>query len=471
MNQFSGQVLNEPALKFAGGEAVDPRVGLMDYGPRTPSGESEHQVIKIGLIGSGRSIGGVEKLFEDMQLAITADEDSEKRWKPPFPGLGESSPLNISFNTQKRWRQLITRQELEDISIFRSMSQRFEQAVDLIESNMQVLYNSETPPDVFVIAIPDEMMEACTPPHQEYAKMQSKDSDFHNRVKLLGMKIGRPTQLILPKTRKGQNVQDKSEIAWNLAVGMLYKAQQGHPWKLAELEDGTCFAGISFYRERGGDQTRTRTAMAQIFLETGENYIIRGDPLEQEKIGPGNNHLATEDAKKLVRKVLKHYEDHKGMRPRRLVLHKKSAFWPEEREGFKKGASSIPVKDFVTIRERHEVRALSSGKYPVLRGTMVSAPNDSEHYLYTKGYIPPIAAFRGPYVPEPIVIIPDEEQCETGPKKLCEEIMAFTKLDWNTSHFSTKLPVTIGISESVGSLLAEASAREMDVDIHYYYYM
>jgi hypothetical protein len=254
MTGFTAEVLDEPGLMFADSEeAIDPRVGLMKYGPRTPSGKSEHQVINIGYIGSGRSLGGLEKLFSDMELAITADEDKSKRWKPPFPGLGERSPLNFTFNTQKRWRQTITRGEIRDLKQIRSRKDRLEEAVEIIKINLEVLYAKETPPDVVFIAIPEAMWDACTPSHQDHARMQSETSDFHNRIKLLGMEVGLPTQLMQPKTLRGEGVQDKSEIAWNIAVGTLYKAQRGHPWKLTELEDGTCFAGISFYKERGGD--------------------------------------------------------------------------------------------------------------------------------------------------------------------------------------------------------------------------
>lgn len=39
------------------------------------------------------------------------------------------------------------------------------------------------------------------------------------------------------------------------------------------------------------------------------------------------------------------------------------------------------------------------------------------------------------------------------------------------SEFAVTDELRSGFSESVGSLLAEASARDTDVDIHYYYYM
>lgn len=470
MTGFTAKYIDEPDLMFSEGEAKDPRVGLVEYGPRTPSGEPEHQVINVGLIGSSWSIAGMDNLFKDMQTVITADEEEAKRWKPPFPGAGERSPLKFSISTQKRWRMTLTSEEIRSIKKFRSQERRMEEALDVIELDMQVLYDKETPPDVIAIAIPEELMDSLTPSHQDHARIQSGESDFHNRIKLMGMDLGIPTQLVEPATLRGEK-QGRSEVAWNLAVGMLYKAQRGHPWKLTHLEEGTCYAGISFYRQRGGDQSQTRASMAQVFLETGESFILRGDPLEEQTEGRGANHLSATDAEKLVEKILTHYERHKGMSPERLVLHKTSNFWEEETDGFLAGASGIRRKDFVTIRENHDIRVLSSGIYPVLRGTVVTPPGQEEHYLYTKGFVPALETYPGPNIPEPLIVQPDKEISDSPYQDICEEILAFTKLDWNTSDFSKKNPVTIRVSDAVSNILAEASARDMTIDSHYYFYM
>jgi len=78
--------------------------------------------------------------------------------------------------------------------------------------------------------------------------------------------------LMVTREKTVKKTQDKSDVAWNLAVGLLYKSQKGHPWKLAEFELDTCYAGISFYKER---TTRaSKAAMAQVFLDSGESFIL-----------------------------------------------------------------------------------------------------------------------------------------------------------------------------------------------------
>jgi len=468
---FHVKHLEESELKFAEGTAKDPRVGLVKYGPRTPSNKSDHLVVKVGLIGSSDSIGALERLFDDMRHQIARDDDTPKRWRPPFPGLGEGSPLNFSLNFQKRWRQVITRREIQTIRDIDSRSRRLEKAIEFITNHVDILYAKETPPDIIFVAIPQEIKDACTPEGQKRPKLKAGESDFHSRIKLAGMRNKIPTQLVRPSTLRGEATQDRADTAWNIGVATLYKARKGHPWKLAKLDEGTCYAGISFYKERVTGSTRTRPSSAQVFLETGESFILRGDPIEEKRKGRGNNHLSEGDAKRVVEQILHQYGQIKGQKPTRLVLHKTSNYWEEEREGFLRGASAVNKLDFVTIRDDSPARLFSSGDYPVLRGTVATPPSNEEHYLFTKGFVPALSTYPGHRVPKPITVRPDEEVNDTPYGELCREILSFTKLDWNNSHFCGKMPVTIDVSRAVGQILAESEAQNMNVDSHYYFYM
>jgi hypothetical protein len=153
------------------------------------------------------------------------------------------------------------------------------------------------------------------------------------------------------------------------------------------------------------------------------------------------------------------------------VLHKTSRFLPGEREGFKRGAGDIDKLDFVTVRDGDPVRLYSSGNYPPLRGTVVTPKGENKHFLYTQGYTPAIQTYPGPRIPAPITVEPDPEVCHSSYDEICEEILSFTKLDWNTSDFAKKKPVTIRVAQAVGAILAEADKRGITVKPQYYYYM
>jgi hypothetical protein len=68
-------------------------------------------------------------------------------------------------------------------------------------------------------------------------------SDLRRLIKARAMELGIPTQLAKPKTfktaKKGLTLQDDATRAWNFCVALYYKAE-GYPWKLAEMDKGTC---------------------------------------------------------------------------------------------------------------------------------------------------------------------------------------------------------------------------------------
>src|SRR6266496_4965826 len=92
----------------------------------------------------------------------------------------------------------------------------------------------------------------------------------------------------------------------------------------------------------------------------------------------------------------------------------------------------------------------SHGSYPPLRGTALDLSGD-EFILYTKGSLPFFETYPGMYVPRPLhVQIVDSEQT---PRFLAQEILALTKLNWNTTQFDGWEPVSLRASREVGDVL------------------
>jgi hypothetical protein len=472
MNDFKTDRIREPELVFAnGGTARDPRAGLLEYGPCPAQEHPSHQIIRIGIVGSDWSISKIRSLLSEMSYGIRPDE--KKRSHQPFPSLGPNSALQMEFDHRREWRGKIERTDIEKLKKIPE-EKRVEKAIEYTEKRIQSICTENPKPDVIVVSIPEGLADLLTR-DKKGQTIRNDNTDFRSRVKLLGIYNETPTQLIKPDTLKGEDVQPKREIAWNLAVGLLYKAREGRPWKLAELKPNTCYVGISFFDERKKDPD-TRASIAQVFMETGENFVIRGDPvgdIASDK-DTGRTHLSSDDAEKLISKILERYSEKVGKRPNRLVIHKSSNFWSKETQGFKAGSTDIPRRDFVTVREDHPLRVFSTTQEPPLRGTVVLPPGEREYYLYTKGYIPEMLVYNESGTPNPIVIRPSEDVNDSSYTTICEEIMSLSKLDWNSSDFCTKLPVTVGIADSVSDILAEKQADAMPnkmVPYHYYYYM
>jgi len=451
------------------GETTDPRAGLLKYGPVPLTEKDGDHVAVIGIIGTSRSISMTESLLRRMRNGIQSKKQ-RTRWKQHFPGLGVDSELRLDYQITEKRKSRITSDNIETIRNINDRDKRVETVCDVIEYKIQAVCKQTPPPDLVFVALPQQLVDLCADPTTDTERIQTKDGgDFHSRIKIMGMKY-EPTQIMTPNTLHGQNVQEQSEIAWNIAVGMLYKAREGRPWKLADLQSQTCYAGISFYKEHNADPD-TRAAIAQVFISTGEPFVIEGGTIEDAEADEPQTHLSYDDAKRIVADILEAYGDRRKEKPKRLVLHKSSNFLEDETRGFTDGASDVSVKEYITIRDDHPLQFFTGGDNPPLRGTLAIPPNEKEYYLYTTGYVPEQSVYNHGGTPNPLVIRPDKKYFTGDYLRICEEILKFTKLDWNSSHFCKSKPVTLSIADAVGSILAEPTAESVNLDSHYYHYM
>jgi hypothetical protein len=467
---FSTDYIDEPKLEFQRGNFYTPMVGLIKHGARFSTiDEKGHKWIKVGIIGSGQSMSLALKLLDEMRYPQIPN--TVAKWNIPFPGLSKLSHLNFSLSYQPEWQQRISPTEISQITSKVFKRNKTKAFADIVDNKLSVLYGKSPPPDVVIVTIPKEVEESCADATKDKPLLKlPNDDDLHSRIKLYGMKYNLPTQLIRNDTLVYRKTQEKSIVFWNLAVGLLYKSQKGYPWKLTKLEENTCYVGISFFKERGkGSSKNIRASMAQVFLDTGESFILRGEPFEwNDPRYPNSPHLSKDGAKEIIDRVINQYKSVRNVLPERIVIHKSSNYWDDEKDGFLEASESINSKDFLTIQPS-DLKFYRQGKYPVLRGTLIST-NTNEHYLYTTGLVPCINTYPGLGVPRPLNI-----RCEvqSSPiQQICQEILAFTKLDWNNTFIYRKDPVTLSVSRKVGNVLAESIAKDFEqLDPHYYYYM
>lgn len=467
---FELSYLEEPEVHFREGSDVSPKRGLTDYGPILK--DNQHKAINVGAIGDTESIRLLNELFLDMTGVIHPDlgGDSIRPWRVPYPGLHERSELDISIAFRERWKARMISGDMEAILAHDSIYERFDAFLEYIREEIDWLASDDPTPDVIVVCIPEQVLDGLR--DTEAGDVIVGGRNLHSQIKITGMEEKIPTQLIKPDTLRTTTAQDKATKAWNLTVGMLYKAQRGHPWKTKKLDHGTCYAGISFYEDRSTDGNVLRAALAHVFARKDYN-IIQSEPLENiSEDENGQPHLSKEAAANLSEQIVEYYQKrNRGAKPERLVIHKTSPYWDGEREGFRTGASDVRMHDYVHLKTRRTgVRLFPDGEYPPLRGTLLSIPSDDVHYLYTTGYVPEVATYEGSNIPEPIEIRPDI-QCDSDAQTICEEILFLTKLDWNTSDFAVKEPITLKVARKVSDVIADEGINPVDADKQYFYYM
>ncbi len=222
------------------------------------------------------------------------------------------------------------------------------------------------------------------------------------------------------------------------------------------------------YTSKGKLKDIMNDSLAQIFLHTGQSYVLRGEPFLWDSRKGRDPHLNQEQANGLMVKILEEYKAHMGQYPSRVVLHKTSNYRDNETKGFESAANMVSKKDFLTVNFS-DIRFYTDDDYPVVRGTVISI-NNREHLLYTSGYIPVLGSYSGNRVPVPLYI--KFVRSDSPADLLLQEILAFTKLDWNNAEFASSIPITLKVSQNVGRILAEKRTRDIDyLEKEYRYYM
>lgn len=491
---FEAGVLDEPLLAFGGHHHhIDPKTGLALYGPYTVQEQERPPLstITVGIVGSPKLVFQVKEWLNVSQHPVLNDGKQPFIY-PHFPGFSGEFPFQCQLVYGETWDEVISDDALNQALQVPDYHERLASVAKLYIEGIHNLKERQPSPQVVVLPISDDTLEKCSfvnrggeqvrrrllPEEKSALRKREIGLQFlfpemdlslgleddsiaahHNlrrAIKAEAMAFGLPTQLILERSLNlgpalnGKRSQDAATKAWNFFTALYHKAG-GHPWRLALGQPSTCYVGISFYRERLSQNTRMRTGLAQAFTHGGDGFVLRGKPFEWDDSVSRSPHLSRADARDLMRDVLAVYERHRKVKPERIVVHKSSRFWPEELAGFREAIQGIAYWDLVAI-QRRGIQFLRQGDYPPLRGTWVRF-DEQDYLLYTQGYVPYLRTYPGMRSPQPQEIV---EHHGTSPMDMVlREILALTKLNWNSADFSVSEPITLAFSRRVGEILAE----------------
>jgi len=481
---FKSFFIEEPLLTFGENKHyIDPKMGLLAYGPcMIPGRKVISSSIRLGIIGSGETIDLAKQWIKKCQNEIPGKPENPRLFQS-FPGFKRIFGSELCVLNQ--CIEVLTEAEIGKVLKIANFHQRVREAAKLFIEKLQNLQVREPRPHVVVCALPQDIVDKCetksgplthdklTNKEREILKIIEKHrkigqttlipfdesildlgaSDFRCILKAEAMQIGIPTQIAKPKTfveqSKEKSLQDEATRAWNFSVAIYYKAE-GYPWKLTEMSPGTCYAGITFYKDVTDPKGSIKTSMAQVFTHTGEGLVLRGGRamLDETTKSP---HLSKKAAFQLMTDIIELYRKQMGQLPLRLVIHKSSRYWSEEISGFKQAAKDIRITDFVTISTRGIRFMRKKGIYPPIRGTVIQL-GKKDYALFTKGWIPYYGTYPGLRVPIPLEIV--EHYGDSPIETICKEIFALTKMSWNSADFCISEPITLAYSRGVGKILA-----------------
>ena len=486
-------ILSEPTLEFGYEQSVeDPRDGLVLFGPLDagrPYG------LRLGVIGTKRGVQYFRAWSKRIQSRLIDAGDPTAR--PPFPGF--ETAFRIPWAAEPAIVIDIPVGTLAKTVNIDDRHQRVHQTVGVFADRLLEAGRTEdTSVDLWFVVIPDVIYQNCRPKSNVAAEIRIKststvtrklgrrllrwpslfaqentdaevyqyDVDFHNQLKARLLRSRMLTQIVRESTiappaqaraedEAARDTKDfQAAIAWNLGTSAFYKAG-GRPWKIAGIRDRVCYLGLVFKKDETQSDPRTACCAAQMFLDSGDGVVFRG------AVGPwyapktGDFHLSRTAANELVKKAVDAYQE-KGDRgpPSELFIHGKVAFSDEEWAGFSDAVDLTKTKLVgVKIRDESDLRLFRVGSRPVLRGTAYLRHSRSA-YLWTKGFSPRIRTYVGREVPRPLRV--EVLRGDADMKTVLADIMALTKLNYNTCLLADGIPVTLRFADAIGEILTAA---------------
>jgi len=489
MNNIKLEFIEEPSLLFAKNQSSkDPRDGLLLFGPFDDRIAGQKQ---IGIIGPKRIREEMKKYLSKIQQPIINTDNTIAR--PNFPGI--NTIFGISINSNIIAEIEINQENIDELLKYKDSYQRVYKLVDLyVRPLNEYIRTEETAIDIWLIVIPEEIYKYCRPKshilsaasnitttlskkernsqdrflfddmQKEYDSLKiayNYDVDFHNQLKarLLQSKI--VTQIV----RESKIIYDESQKkfdtakAWNLCTSIYYKLG-ALPWKLGDIREGVCYLGLVYKQLLFDKNKRNACCAAQMFLDSGDGMIFRGN------IGPWWNpntkefHLKKDDAIQMISNTLESYKRKFGYYPKEVFIHSKTFFNDEEWNGFQEATIGKSKIIGVRITTKTPFKLYRNGKFCIPRGTLYKI-NDKSCFLWTKGFITRLKTQIGLETPNPIKI--EITRGDESIYVVARDILCLTKLNYNACIYGDGLPVTLKFADSIGEILT--AGKDLNAEV------
>lgn len=482
--------LSEPALLFKHNQSMeDPRDGLTFLGPYD---SAQNYGVKYGVIGTSDGVRRFKAWVTKIQGPVREVDVGRKR--PPFPGF--QAAFGIPWSPEPLVELVYNEADLLKCVLLDDPHKRNYETVGFIwDRLLRSIRNDDASPEIWIVVLPDIVYQYCRPKSVVHRSirvpaigtMKAADAqrslnepfllpemnidaeaylyepDFHNQLKGRLLEKGVLTQVVKESTvahweflkangkptHQLDNLQ--SQIAWNLSSAIYYKIG-GRPWKLDGVRDGVCYVGLVFKQDAKHAEPETACCAAQMFLDSGDGVVFKGNIGPWYSARSGEFHLTTHAANQLLSQAIESYRSkHNGKSPKEIFIHGRTRFAEAEWHGFREAAGPATNLVGVRIYEADRFRLYrQASKMPVLRG-LAWQQSERSAILMTRGYIPRLGTYPGMEVPKPLEI--EICQGEADIKQVLKDVLGLTKLNYNSCRFADGLPVTLKFADAVGEVL------------------
>jgi hypothetical protein len=298
--------------------------------------------------------------------------------------------------------------------------------------------------------------------------------DVHDFVKAFCVQRGIATQFFNEETCSDGY---QCRVWWWLSLA-LYAKSMRTPWVLNSLAEDTAFVGLGYSVDPAAEHGKhVVLGCSHIYSGKGEGLQYRLSKIEDPIFHGKNPFMSKEDARRTGETIRQLFFDARLKLPDRVVLHKRTHFTADERDGLAEGLSGVKQIDMLEIQIDRALRYVASiprgdgtfdeDGYPVRRGTAMKL-DDFTALLWVHGATtalnPQYKYFQGKRrIPAPLTI--RRHAGRTDLQRIAEEILGLSKMNWNTFDLYTKLPATLHSSNEIariGSLLQRFGAASYD---------
>lgn len=379
-----------------------------------------------------------------------------------YPGFYKAFGLNLSVPSigSVEWANCPepTSRDIQKASY--EIARNITQAIDSLKAGSS--------PNVIIVFIPKRWAS-----FRRY-ETPTEYFDLHDFVKAYCIQRGISTQFLEEETI---SKQDQCGIWWWLSLALYVKSMRT-PWVLDCLDEDTAFVGLGLGINKSGNKgNQVVLGCSHIYNSKGEGLQYRLGKLDSPVFFGKTPHMSRDDARRTGDTIRRLFYETRHQLPQRVVIHKKTRFLKDEREGLIEGLQGINEIEMLEIQFDSALRYVSSvlksnGKmeddlFPVRRGTVVTLDKYSA-LLWIHGVTTAIHPKRKYYqgkrrIPAPLII-----RRHVGSSDLIQigtELLGLSKMNWNTFDLYSREPATINSSNAIariGNLLERFGSRSYD---------
>ena len=464
---YRGIEVPEPRLVFRSRSGTGPAFDSHPIRGVVSNRPYDHGLVTSGLAGPIR-VGVICPGGDDSRLSPfldamhqPRDPETKAEYLLPYPGFASAfgTALEVGQPGGPRW-MAISEPSVDrgDPAGGPTVARAITSAIDRLVASADC--------DVVVIYIPSRWLA------WRAFRTETESFDLHDFVKAYAVQRGISTQFLEEQTiRKPQ----QCEIRWWLALSFYVKSMRT-PWTLEPTESDVAFVGIGFSVNSARRRTPIVVGCSHIYGADGLGLRYRLTKLEDPILRGRDPFMSREDARRVGENIRQLFYESRQRLPGRVVIHKQTPFLNREKEGLLDGLSGVGDVELLQVTIEPMLRwvasrvvngSLQGHGFPVGRGTAVVLDR-STALVWVHGSTSVVGDGRTYYqgksrIPAPLVV---RRFLGSSPLPVtASELLALSKMNWNTFDLYTKLPATIASSRqiaAIGSLLERFSARSYD---------